>query len=203
MTAAARWALVVGVLAIAVLVALVPVVNSPDGQPSQGEDLGPPRAAAQLDGCRPGSGAPARELRGVEAECLADGSRVDVGEVVAAGDRPTLINVWATWCQPCREELPLLEAYASRPGSARVVTVQVESGRREGLELLAELDVDLPALFDGDGSSGPIRQALSVPRALPASYLVTPGGDVELVREPRLFTSEAQIREAVRAGGGR
>ncbi|GAA1200456.1 TlpA family protein disulfide reductase [Prauserella alba] len=202
MTPAARWALVAGVLVIAALVAVVPMVNSQDGT-DRGEDLGPARAAAQLGECRTGSGAPAGGLRGVEAVCLADGSQVDVGEVVAAGDRPTLINVWATWCQPCREELPLLDAYAAGPGAARVVTVQVESGQREGLELLAELDVDLPGLFDGEGPSGPVREALSVPRALPASYLVTRDGDVELIRKPRLFTTQEQIREALRAGGER
>ncbi|MCP2251781.1 Thiol-disulfide isomerase or thioredoxin [Prauserella aidingensis] len=202
MTATARWALVAGVLLVAALVAVVPMVNSED-RPARGEDVGPARAAAQLQPCRPGSAAPARELRGVEVECLADGSRVDAGELVAAGDRPTLVNIWATWCEPCREELPLLDDYAAEPGAARVVTVQVESERREGLELLAELDVDLPGVFDGDGPSGPIREALSVPRALPASYLVTPDGDVELVRQPRLFTSVDQIREVVRSGGGR
>ncbi|GAA1238307.1 TlpA disulfide reductase family protein [Prauserella halophila] len=201
MTRATRWALVAGALVIAALVAIVPMVNSPD-EPASDEGLAPARAGAQLQACGSGAGTPARELRGVEAVCLADGSRVDVGEVAAAGDRPTLINVWATWCQPCREELPLLDDYAAEPGAARVVTVQVESGQREGLELLTELDVELPGVFDGDGPSGPVREALSVPRALPASYLVTPGGEVELVREPRLFTSAQQIREVVRSGGG-
>ncbi|WP_369822063.1 TlpA family protein disulfide reductase [Saccharomonospora sp. CUA-673] len=110
-----------------------------------------------------------------------------------------MINFWATWCQPCREELPLLDDYADEPGAARVLTVQVASGEREGLELLRELDVDLPGLFDGEGESGPVREALSVPRALPASYLVTPDGRVELVRDPRLFTNAEQIREAVNA----
>lgn len=202
MTPAARWALLVGVLVVAALVAIVPMVDSPN-EPAQGENLESARSAAQLEACRPGPGTPARDLRDVEAVCLADGSRVDVGEVVAAGDRPTLVNVWATWCQPCREELPLLDDYAAEPGAARVVTVQVESDMRGGLELLAELDVDLPGVFDGEGPSGPIRKALSVSRALPASYLVTPGGDVQLVRDPRVFTSAQQIRDAVRSGGGR
>ncbi|KMS86049.1 TlpA family protein disulfide reductase [Prauserella rugosa] len=201
MTPATRWALVAGVLALAALVAVLPLVNSSDEQTPASEDLGPVRQAADVRPCPSGQQA-VGELRGVEAVCLADGSTVDVGAVAGADDRPTLVNVWATWCQPCREELPLLDAYADEPGAARVLTVQVASGQREGLELLDELGVDLPGVFDGEGESGPVREALSVPRALPASYLVSPDGEVELVRDPRLFTSAEQIREVVRSATG-
>ncbi|MFC4002583.1 TlpA family protein disulfide reductase [Prauserella oleivorans] len=196
MTTATKWALAVGVLALAVLVAVLPRT---DGAEPPGEDLGPARAAAALQPCPSGAGSRVEQLAGVEAGCLADGSTVDLGSALA-GDRPTLVNVWATWCEPCREELPLLDAYAAEPGAARVLTVQVESKEADGLALLAELGVDLPGVFDGEGASGPVREALSVPRALPASYLVSPDGSVRMIRDPRLFTSVEQIRDAVEAG---
>ncbi|MBK1785078.1 TlpA family protein disulfide reductase [Prauserella cavernicola] len=199
MTTATKWALAVGVLALAVLVAVLP--NLRGEQPAQpgaaaGEDLGPARAAAALEPCPRGEGT-VEQLAGVEVPCLGDGSQVDLGSALAG--ETTLVNVWATWCGPCREELPLLQEYAERPGAARVLAVQVQSGAREGLELFDELGVRLPSVYDGEGPTGPVRDALRVPRSLPASYLVSPDGSVRLIENPRLFRSVEQIREAVGA----
>ncbi|PXY34309.1 redoxin [Prauserella coralliicola] len=196
MTTATKWALAVGVLALAVLVAVLPNIGDEPAPPRAGEDLGPARSAAALEPCPKGSGTVQR-LAGVEASCLGDGSRVDLGSALAG--ETTLVNVWATWCQPCREELPLLQSYAAEPGAARVLAVQVQSDAEDGLELLAELGVHLPSVHDGEGPTGPVREALRVPRALPASYLVTEDGQVRFVDDPRLFTSVAQIRETVEA----
>lgn len=197
MTTATKWALAAGALVLAVLVALLPRVGGPQDADDQAarQELAPARAAAALQACPgPGQGSLER-LAGVEATCLGDGSTVDLGSALAG--EPTLINVWATWCEPCREELPLLQTYAQRPGAVRVLTVQVESSARDGLELLTELDVHLPAVHDGDGPTGPVRKALKVPRALPASYLVSEDGTVRFISQPRLFTSVEQIRQAV------
>ncbi|WP_369822064.1 hypothetical protein [Saccharomonospora sp. CUA-673] len=87
MTPAIRWTLVVGVLALATLAALLPVVNSSDER-GGGEDLGPVRAAVDVQPCPEGE-VPARDLRGVEAVCLEDGSTVDAGDVAGADGRPT------------------------------------------------------------------------------------------------------------------
>ncbi|MFF5991114.1 TlpA family protein disulfide reductase [Prauserella flavalba] len=196
MTTATKWALAVGVLALAVLVAVLPNIGNDPAPPQAGEDLGPARTAAALQPCPRGSGT-VEQLAGVEVSCLGDGSRVDLGSALAG--ETTLVNVWATWCQPCREELPLLQSYAGQPGAARVLAVQVQSDAKDGLELLAELGVHLPSVHDGDGATGPVREALRVPRALPASYLVTEDGQVRFVDDPRLFTSVTQIGETVEA----
>ena len=68
---------------------------------------------------------------------MADGTPVDVAAATAG--EPTLINVWATWCAPCRKELPALQEYSQRPGAVRVLGVQVQSGQAGGLELLDSL----------------------------------------------------------------
>ncbi|GAB3581988.1 TlpA disulfide reductase family protein [Amycolatopsis endophytica] len=192
MTTATKWALAVGVLVLAAIVAVLPQLRSTD--PAGTPDLTAARATAALAACPSGTGE-VGPLAGVTAECLGDGSSVDLGSALAG--QVTLVNVWATWCEPCRTELPVLQRYAAEPGAARVLTVQVQSKPDDGLDLLADLGVQLPTVFDGDGMSGPVRSALKVPPALPASYLVTAGGQVRFVDAPRTFTDPAQVRDVV------
>jgi thiol-disulfide isomerase/thioredoxin len=194
-TRVTKWALAAAVLGVALIVALLPRGGDvPAAKPSG--DLAPARAAAALQPCpAPGSAQPVKQLEGVTADCLGDGVRVDVGKALAGA--PVLVNVWASWCEPCRTELPVLQEYARQPGAARVLGVQVQSPAKDGLDLLAKLGVHLPSVFDGDGSSGPVRTALKVPSALPASYLVTAGGEVRFIANPRSFVNTDQVRAAV------
>ncbi|WP_007025208.1 TlpA family protein disulfide reductase [Saccharomonospora iraqiensis] len=219
MTRATKWALAAGILALALLVALLPRLGVDPAQgPGAGADrdddgLAEARARADLARC-PSGGAPepsgtddpddaagaggAAEvpaLDGVRVTCLGDGAPVAMD--AATGGEVTLINVWATWCEPCREELPLLQGYAARPDAARVLLVQVQSSQVDGLDLLDELGVRLPSVHDGEGMRGPVRDALDVPPMLPASYVVGADGDVEFVTEPRLFTSLEQVSGVV------
>ncbi len=225
MTRATTWALGAGILALALLVALLPrtgvdPVDEPGaGVGRDGDGLAEARARADLARCPAGGGpevsgadgagdtdgagdadgadgaAAVPALDGVRVTCLGDGDPVAMD--AATGGEVTLINVWATWCEPCREELPLLQEYAARPDAARVLLVQVQSSQVDGLDLLDELGVRLPSVHDGEGMRGPVRDALDVPPMLPASYVVGADGDVEFVTDPRLFTSLGQVSGAV------
>ncbi|WP_033292956.1 TlpA family protein disulfide reductase [Amycolatopsis jejuensis] len=197
MTTVTRWALGVAVLAVAALVAVLTLRgNGSTSAPSASGDLTAARAGAKLQACPPASAPPVGQLSGIEADCLGDGSRVDVGKVL--GGAPVLVNVWASWCQPCRTELPVLQQYAAEPGAVRVVGVQVASPAADGLGLFERLGVHLPSLYDGDGQTGPIRTALKVPSSLPASYLVTASGQVRFIASPRVFDNTDQVRAAVK-----
>ncbi|MEU4247920.1 TlpA disulfide reductase family protein [Amycolatopsis sp. NPDC026612] len=195
MTRVTRWALAAAVLAVALIVALLPR-GGDDTAAKPAGDLAPARSAAALQPCPvPGSAQPVKQLEGVKADCLGDGASVDVGRALAGA--PVLVNVWASWCEPCRTELPVLQEYAKQPGAVRVLGVQVQSPAKDGLDLLAKLGVHLPSVFDGDGGSGPVRTALNVPSSLPASYLVTARGDVRFIANPRTFVNTDQVRVAV------
>jgi thiol-disulfide isomerase/thioredoxin len=156
-------------------------------------DLAPLRAAAALAPCPARSGGPATgPLAGVVVPCLGAAGTVDLGTALAG--RPALLNVWASWCQPCRGELPALAAYAARPDAVPVLGVDVRDDPRSALSLLREIGVTLPSVTDPDDR---LRTALSLPPALPVSYVVRADGSVVRVDPPTPFGSPDDVAAAV------
>jgi thiol-disulfide isomerase/thioredoxin len=112
----------------------------------------------------------------------------------ALAGHPVLVNVWATWCEPCRDELPVLAAYAAEPKAVAVVGLAVQSPEADALALLTRLGVRYPNVADPDGAA---VRALKVPDALPASYVIETDGTVHFVTDPRLFRSVDAVRQTV------
>lgn len=156
--------------------------------------LAGPRQLADLAPCpRPGADPGSPPLRGVTAECAADGSVVDVGSALA-GHR-VVLNLWAYWCAPCAAELPAMAEYQRRVGpDVMVVTVHQDENETAGLLRLAELGVRLPTLQDG---SRRVAAALRVPNVMPATVVLRLDGSVAQTL-PRAFASADEIAAALK-----
>ena len=96
--------------------------------------------------------------------------------------RPLLLNVWATWCDPCREEMPslqrLYESYKDR--GLQVVAVSVDNTGDEGLirEFVAEHKLTFTILLD---SKSAIMTQYQV-RGVPQTFLISAAGEIRGTR---------------------
>lgn len=154
-----------------------------------------PRAAAGLPPCPSddtGTGKPETgPLAGIVEPCL--GAPGTVRLVAALAGHETLLNLWATWCEPCRIELPALVQYAARPGSPPVLTVNVHDNPVTALNLLRDLKVKLPAIVD---SGDAMFAALKIV-ALPASFVVHPDGSLTQLLPQTAYETPDEISAAV------
>lgn len=91
--------------------------------------------------------------------------------------RPVIVHFFATWCEPCRVELPALQRLAERAGTLRVLTISVAEPEARVRTFLDKMPLQFPVLLDRDRS---VARSWKV-SALPTTYIL----DASL--QPRLF----------------
>jgi thiol-disulfide isomerase/thioredoxin len=120
------------------------------------------------------SGPVASRIPDLTLDCFEGGGRVRL----TALHRPAIVNLWASWCAPCRTELPAFQRFASTAGDA-VLVLGVDTGdsRDAGAGLLQDTKITFVNLYDGD------RRLLSgVGRgALPVTLFVDADGGLRYV----------------------
>jgi cytochrome c biogenesis protein CcmG/thiol:disulfide interchange protein DsbE len=109
------------------------------------------RTTSALEPCPEQGAAPAKgtdPLPALTFDCPGGGS-LDLGR---APGEPTVLNLWGSWCTPCREELPLVQQFAdAAAGQVRVMGVISKDGRPQAESFAADAGVTFPSAFDGDG----------------------------------------------------
>jgi cytochrome c biogenesis protein CcmG/thiol:disulfide interchange protein DsbE len=121
------------------------------------------------------SGAPAPEFTLPDTSGTLVSLEALRGKVVA-------VNFWATWCGPCREEIPdLAKVYAAHRGKCfEMLGVAEESGGRdEVLPVAQKLGVNYPVLLDDEGKAG---DAFRIP-GYPRTFLIDVDGRIRKIFE--------------------
>lgn len=136
-------------------------------------------AAAALRPCpatAPGVRARAGGLPDLTLDCVGAGPPVTLS---ALRGRPLLVNVWASWCAPCEEEMPVLaRAEAALGNRVQFLGVLLEDDRALGLAAARDAGVRFPSVSDGDGRTRrPLRLV-----GPPTTLLVAPDGQVRHVK---------------------
>lgn len=110
-----------------------------------------------------------------------------------------VLNFWATWCGPCRAEMPALEQVGQqyRERGLRIVGVDVQESPDKVREFLPEVGVTFPIVFDSDTALARRYRA----GGLPASFIIDREGTV---REIKLgaYTEETLIEKITPLLGG-
>ena len=104
---------------------------------------------------------------------LIGGGSFTLSEQLAAEEKPIVLNLWASWCIPCRTEMPELSSFARANPDVKVIGVAVEDTRPEAEAFAAEINPSFDLAF-GDR----VFEAAYPRLGLPATYIIDAGGTV-------------------------
>ena len=115
------------------------------------------------------------------------------GEVV-------MLNFWASWCGPCRQEMPLMDELYSQYKDLgfTILAVNVDENREEAHRFLDKVPVNYPILYDPEGSVSELYEV----QAMPTTVMIDRDGNARYLHygyQPGYEDEyEQQIRELVR-----
>ena len=92
-----------------------------------------------------------------------------------------MVNFWATWCGPCRQEMPLLDELYQRYSRVgfNLLGVNIDDDSRRAMQMIEELGVNFPVLFD---ASKKVSELYDVD-AMPVTVIIDREGTVRYVHQ--------------------
>lgn len=104
--------------------------------------------------------------------------------------RVVIVDFWASWCKPCRQSIPWLNAMSARYGASGLVVigVNVDANRSDAERFLRDVPIDFEVVFDPDGV---MAKQFKV-QGMPSSYVFDRNG--------KLIDTHLGFRESKKAG---
>jgi peroxiredoxin len=108
-----------------------------------------------------------------------------------------MINFWASWCGPCRQEMPLLEQIHQRyePLGFTLLGVNVEKNPADGQAFLKERPVSFPVLYDPENDISKLYDVV----AMPSTVLIDRQGNVRYLHHGYKPGYENDYQDQIRA----
>lgn len=151
------------------------------------------KAAAGIEDCpqtRKNAGATKSQLPELTLDCLGGGRDVQLG---AVADRATVLNLWASWCGPCRKEMPLFQKLHESEPAVQVLGIDFGDDSVEAaLGFAQRAGVTFAQMADPKRS---VAEPLKVV-GLPQTVFVDKSGRI-VATERRAFTSYEDLLSAV------
>jgi thiol-disulfide isomerase/thioredoxin len=110
--------------------------------------------------------------------------------LTSSPEKPTVVNFFAAWCEPCKRELPALQAAAASHPDVAFLGVDHQDSRLDAIELLDAHGVTYPAGYDPRGDLA-ARYAV---RGLPATVFIGTDGRIVDFHQGELSAAELQQR---------
>ncbi len=111
-----------------------------------------------------------------------------------------LVNFWASWCGPCRKEMPKLESLHQKYKDlgVSILGINIDNSTELADKVLKDIKVNFPVLYDPEGNTSERYQV----RAMPSTYLVDKKGNFRFFHKGYLpgyeLEYDKQIKQLIR-----
>lgn len=107
-----------------------------------------------------------------------------------------MLNFWASWCGPCRQEMPLLDAMSQRYSGVGFILlgVDVEEDNTDAKKIIKDLKISYPILFDTEQK---VSKLYSVD-TMPTTVMIDKKGKVRYVNHGYKAGDENKYRDQIR-----